>query len=159
MQILDVSDNYLKELLPSTLQNLSRLKHINLNGNVLKQIEADSLKNLKELETLQISRQPELLLLPPAASFSQLVQLQNLHIYNLPQVSNYNITEILRYLPPLRTLHFQVDSFILDKQLANVDLRLMNELSIHGKGLKMVKSVSKIIIESILDRSVCFGRY
>jgi hypothetical protein len=149
----------LKELLPSTLQNLSRLKHINLNGNVLKQIEADSLKNLKELETLQISRQPELLLLPPAASFSQLVQLQNLHIYNLPQVSNYNITEILRYLPPLRTLHFQVDSFILDKQLANVDLRLMNELSIHGKGLKMVKSVSKIIIESILDRSVCFGRY
>lgn len=45
---------------------------------------------------------------------------------------------MLRHLPPLRSLHFQVDSFILDKQLANVDLRLMHELSISGKQLKMV---------------------
>ncbi|KAI6184601.1 Leucine Rich Repeat family protein [Aphelenchoides bicaudatus] len=139
LQILDLSDNNIKDLLPSTLQTLSRLKHLNLNGNRFRHLDADHFKNLKELETLQIAKLPELLRLPPASSFGQLVQLQNLHvsalmtemnIYDLPLVSNYNISEILRYLPPLRSLHFQVDSFILDRQLASADLRLMHELSI-----------------------------
>lgn len=114
------------------------LKHLNLNGNRFRHLEAGLFKHLEGLETLQISRQPELLRLPPPSSFSHLVQLQNLHLYDLPQVSNYNISDILRHLPPLKTLHFQVNSFILDKQLENADLRLMNELAISGKKLKMV---------------------
>lgn len=113
-----------------------------MNGNRLRHLDGDCFKSLKELETLQLAKQPELIRLPVAESFAQLVQLQHLHLYDMPQVSNYNISEILRYLPPLRTLHFQLDTFILDKQLVNADLRLMNEIAVSGKKLKMVTLIA-----------------
>ena len=80
LQILDLSDNNLQSILPTTLQTLSHLRHLNLNGNRFRHLEADHFRNLTELETLQLANLPELLRLPPASSFAQLVQLQNLHV-------------------------------------------------------------------------------
>ncbi|KAI6238020.1 hypothetical protein M3Y99_00728900 [Aphelenchoides fujianensis] len=118
LQILDLANNNLREVPPETLAELGQLKHLNLNGNSIRELNAEHLEHLRELETLQIAHMHDLLRLPPAESFAHLVQLQNLQIYDLPRVTaNYNITDILRHLPPLRTLHFDVHSFILEKQL------------------------------------------
>jgi Leucine-rich repeat (LRR) protein len=80
LEIFDCSDNNIKEIQPATFHILSRLKHLNLNGNRYRHLEADHFKSLKELETLQLAKLPELLRLPSASSFAQLVQLQNLHV-------------------------------------------------------------------------------
>jgi Leucine-rich repeat (LRR) protein len=80
LQILDLSNNNIRELVPETLHSLPRLKHLNLNGNHLRHLDKEHFTNLNELETLQIAQQPDLLQLPSPESFAQLVQLQNLHV-------------------------------------------------------------------------------
>ncbi|CAD5215455.1 unnamed protein product [Bursaphelenchus xylophilus] len=146
LRVLDISRNNLKALPNSFSSKLHNLKTLNLSQNPLKKFEEDFFMPLNRLQSLELCELDQLQYLPAPKEFSYLTKLQNLQIFGIPQSVNYNMTSILMNLPPLRSLHIQINSHTLDNQLAEVDSRLLNQLMITGPSLRMINSqlLSKI---------------
>ncbi|VDN01367.1 unnamed protein product [Thelazia callipaeda] len=130
---LDISYNNVRELSPQLLTDLVELKHLNLSGNPIAEVTDKHLRNLYNLDTLNLGDMKDLLRLPESYSFRNLRHLRNLQIYNLPQVHVYNIPDILKHLPPLRTLTLEIKEPRLTNQLHSADLRLLRKIVITGK--------------------------
>ncbi|MCP9260120.1 Leucine rich repeat 4-containing protein [Dirofilaria immitis] len=77
----------------------------------------------------------ELFRLPEPQSFRNLRHLRNLYIYDLPSVQTYNISDILKHLPPLRILAAEIRETRLTTQMYSADLRLLRKIVITGKQL------------------------
>ncbi|VDM07257.1 unnamed protein product [Wuchereria bancrofti] len=131
----DISYNNFKELDPEMFAELVELKHLNITGNPINKVTDRHLRNLYNLETLKLCDMKELLHLPEAHSFRNLRHLRNLYLYNLPRVQTYNISDILKYLPPLRALAIEIKETRLTTQMYSADLRLLRKIVITGKQL------------------------
>uniref|UniRef100_A0A0R3QR91 Chaoptin n=1 Tax=Brugia timori TaxID=42155 RepID=A0A0R3QR91_9BILA len=131
----DISYNNFKELDPEMFAELVELKHLNITGNPVNKITDRHLRNLYNLESLKLCNMKELLHLPEPYSFRNLRHLRNLYLYNLPRVQTYDISAILKYLPPLRTLAIEIKETHLATQMYSADLRLLRKIVITGKQL------------------------
>ncbi|VBB28104.1 unnamed protein product [Acanthocheilonema viteae] len=131
----DISYNNFKELDPNMFAELVELKHLNITGNPVIRVTDEHLRNLYNLETLRLCDMEKLLRLPEPYSFRNLRHLRSLYIYNFPGVQAYNISDILKYLPPLRTLAIEIRETHLTTQLNSADLRLLRKIVITGKQL------------------------
>uniref|UniRef100_A0A915PH04 Chaoptin n=1 Tax=Setaria digitata TaxID=48799 RepID=A0A915PH04_9BILA len=132
---LDISYNNFKELDPGIFAELVELKHLNVTGNPVIKFTDKLLQSLYNLETLRICDMKELLRLPEPHSFRNLRHLRNFYIYNLPNVQAYNISDMLKYLPPLRILAIEIREARLTTQLYGADFRLLRKIVIMGKHL------------------------
>ncbi|CAG9531848.1 unnamed protein product [Cercopithifilaria johnstoni] len=132
---LDISYNNFKKLDPEMLAELVELKHLNITGNPVITITERHLQNLYNLETLRLCHMEKLLRLPEPHSFRNLHHLRNLYIYNLPNVQGYNISDILKHLPPLRILAVEIKETRLTTQMDSADFRLLRKIIITGKQL------------------------
>ncbi|VDN17277.1 unnamed protein product [Gongylonema pulchrum] len=132
---LDISHNSLKEIDPEIFVGLVELKHLNICGNLIVKFTDKHLQALYYLEMLNLCDMNMLLRLPEPHSFRSLRHLRDLHIYNLPRVHAYNISDILKHLPPLRTLTVEIREPRLRTQLYSADLRLLRKIVITGKQL------------------------
>ncbi|PAV59607.1 hypothetical protein WR25_05208 [Diploscapter pachys] len=140
---LDCSHNNMKTLDVEILEQLTDLKHLNLSGNPLTHVNPDHLRALYQLESLWISNMPSLVRLPPASSFSQLTNLKEFRMYDLPiETEPFIFGDILRNLPPLRSLYVQVRDNVLKNQLHKGDMRLLRELHITGSNLSQLTSIT-----------------
>ncbi|VDN18285.1 unnamed protein product [Gongylonema pulchrum] len=132
---LDISHNSLKEIDPEIFVGLVELKHLNICGNLIVKFTDKHLQALYYLEMLNLCDMNMLLRLPEPHSFRSLRHLRDLHIYNLPRVHAYNISDILKHLPPLRTLTVEIREPRLRTQLYSADLRLLRKIVITGRQL------------------------
>ncbi|EFO25703.1 leucine Rich Repeat family protein [Loa loa] len=131
----DISYNNFKELDSEMFAELVELKHLNVTGNPVIKVTDRHLRNLYNLETLRLCDMEELIRLPEPYSFRKLRHLRNFHIYNLPRVQAYNISDILKHLPPLRSLAIEIREARLTTQMYSADLRLLRKIVITGKQL------------------------
>ncbi|CAD5211200.1 unnamed protein product [Bursaphelenchus okinawaensis] len=146
LQVLDLSYNNLVAVHNNITTKLKNLRKLYLNGNPIQKFENYFFEPFSRMQTLELSNMKDLKYLPSPKQFSYLTKLQNLHLYKIPDNVIYNLTSILLSLPPLHTLHIQINGHTLDNQLAEVDSRLLNELMLTGSSLKVINShlLSKI---------------
>ncbi|OZC06751.1 hypothetical protein X798_06255 [Onchocerca flexuosa] len=136
----DISYNNFKELDPEMFAELVELKHLNISGNPVVIVTDRHLRSLYNLETLRLCNMEELLRLPEPHSFRHLRHLRNLYIYNFPHIQVYNISDILKHLPPLRILAAEIRETRLTTQMYSADLRLLRKIVITGKQLFKIET-------------------
>uniref|UniRef100_A0A915B1N2 Chaoptin n=2 Tax=Parascaris univalens TaxID=6257 RepID=A0A915B1N2_PARUN len=134
----DISFNNFKKIDPQLFDTLVELKHLNISGNRIERLTEKHFESLYHLETLAMYDMNGLHRLPEPRAFRHLRHLRNLYIYNLPLVTSYNISEMLRHLPPLRTLAIEIKEARLSTQLYRADLRLLRNIIITGQQLTKI---------------------
>ncbi|KAL3125683.1 hypothetical protein niasHT_009770 [Heterodera trifolii] len=140
LQTLDLARNRLVELRAQLFDRMPELRMLNLSSNVeLRWIDKALIKGLGQLESLSLSQMSSFSRLPDTSEFAHLLRLQSLEIHSNPSIFSENISKILQFLPPLRSLHFQsTDETFSGRELAMADLRLLRELSITGAKIKNI---------------------
>ena len=116
----------------------SDLKHLNVSGNPVQRISADHFRSLHRLESIRLHDMNKLEKIPKPRQFSHLRHLRHFQFYNLPKLNYYNVTKILKHLPPLRSLYIEIKDSQLNKQLKLADCRMLRHVTIRGQNLKTV---------------------
>uniref|UniRef100_A0AC35U7D6 LRRCT domain-containing protein n=1 Tax=Rhabditophanes sp. KR3021 TaxID=114890 RepID=A0AC35U7D6_9BILA len=137
---LDVSDNNLQHLSVKSFSQMQSLLHLYLDGNTFVGLPVNLFYPLKQLETLSISRMKYLKTLPSPRDFQKLQLLSTLYLYDLPQVNEYNINQILDHIAPLKYLKIEIKEDVLNQQLYSLDTRKLRYLCIYGKRLKQIST-------------------
>ncbi|PIC46380.1 hypothetical protein B9Z55_006090 [Caenorhabditis nigoni] len=133
---LDISHNNLKQVSPLAFEPLIHLKQLNISANPITHLTNDHIQQLYQLETLHISNMPFLIRLPDSHAFSQMNNLKNFYLYNIPDMARpYQISSILSNLPPLHTIYVDIKESVLDRQFYTADTRLLRHLVVSGKNM------------------------
>ncbi|WKX95007.1 hypothetical protein Q1695_011899 [Nippostrongylus brasiliensis] len=109
---LDVSYNNIMRLQYDIFTDLVNLKVLNISGNPLNEILAEQLESLYQMHNIAHSA---------------------LH---------YNVTRLVRHLPPLRSLHIQLQESIIDEQLRDIDMTHVRHLTITGPNITNISSTA-----------------
>jgi Leucine-rich repeat (LRR) protein len=135
----DTSWNNLVNIKPEILKQMVELKYLDLSGNKIHYIDAEQLQHLDQLEILKLSHLDQLIQFPHSYGFAKLRNLKELEIHGIPStVANYNITQILHVLPPLKAIDIEIKEEELNNQLKLADVRLLRKVTIRGKNLKKI---------------------
>lgn len=133
---MDLSHNQIVRLQPDLLSSLLNLKHLNLSHNPLRSVTSDTFRYLHKLESLHL-HDVSLTQLDEGA-FQHLRNLRDLRLYHLPDLPELNLSSILKYLPPLRSLAVDVKESVLDRQLLSIDPRHLKYVHLEGSDLLSV---------------------
>ncbi|VDL77506.1 unnamed protein product [Nippostrongylus brasiliensis] len=114
LYLLDVSYNNIMRLQYDIFTDLVNLKVLNISGNPLNEILAEQLESLYQMHNIAHSA---------------------LH---------YNVTRLVRHLPPLRSLHIQLQESIIDEQLRDIDMTHVRHLTITGSNITNVNKLDSI---------------
>ncbi|KAI1731045.1 leucine rich repeat domain-containing protein [Ditylenchus destructor] len=134
LKTLNISNNKIYELYPNDVESLKKLLNLDLADNNLLDLKSSVFEKLQDLRHLNLSGNGVRILQPE--HFKYLDQ-----IYDMPEVVNYNITEVLSYLPPLKSLHFECkDRVITASVLAQADVRLLRQLTVSGEKVEEIDS-------------------
>ncbi|WKX95009.1 hypothetical protein Q1695_011899 [Nippostrongylus brasiliensis] len=86
---------------------------------------------------------PDLTAMPNPVEFSHLANLRNLEMHNIAHSAlHYNVTRLVRHLPPLRSLHIQLQESIIDEQLRDIDMTHVRHLTITGPNITNISSTA-----------------
>ncbi|VDM45294.1 unnamed protein product [Toxocara canis] len=143
---LNISGNRVEKLSEKHFEGLYHLETLamyDLKG-LYRLPEPRAFRHLRHLRNLYLSKycsSPQISELTSGlnfASFQIYDHSKHFQIYNLPLVTSYNISGMLRHLPPLRTLAIEIKEARLSTQLYTADLRLLRNIIITGQQLTKI---------------------